>query len=220
MSFFPRALAGLVAVALVALGACGGDDDDDARAVDNSKSKSQEVALPGARLRLDLASIDVQSAGPAANLDEKTKVAVMTQTRKYVTEAIVRPLLSGKNVRPAYAELFAPTVSAAATKADRPALTDEGVGKVSGDVRAGRTRVTMNALLGGDGSIQIIATRFNLRVKSDLDKAPLNINRETELTFERTPNGKWLVSAYRVVTTRSSGEGKAATTESSTARNS
>jgi hypothetical protein len=151
----------------------------------------------------------VQSAGPALNLDEKTKVAVMTQTRQYVEEAIARPLLSGKKVRSSYAKFFSPTVVKAASSApDRGALTDEGVGKVSADVRAPATNVAMHALVGADGSVQYIATDFNLKLKSTLDGRPLRINRNTELTFEKTPSGKWLVSAYRVVATRANGSSK------------
>jgi hypothetical protein len=201
---FCRAVAASLVVTLVA---CGGGGDDDKQAV--QKSTTQKVAVPGAKVALNLASIDVQSAGPALNLDDKTKVAVMTQTRQYVEEAVVRPLLSGKKVRGNYAKFFGPTAVKAATAApDRGALTDEGVGKVNGDVVAPATKVAMHALVGADGSVQYIATDFTLKVKSTLDGQPLRINRNTELTFEKTPGGKWLVSAYRVIATRSAGSSK------------
>jgi hypothetical protein len=215
--WFRRAVAALalVPLAAVTLTGCGGDDDSEQ--ADNTKATTQEVAVPGAKVTLDLASIDLQSAGAAAKLDEKTKVAVMTQTRRYVTEAVVRPLLSGAKVRKVYGALFGPTVRPAAIKAHRAALTDEGVGKVSGDVRAPKTKVGMHALLGADGSVQYIATNFSLKVRSELGDAPLAINRRTELTFEKNAKGKWLVSAYRVLTTRGAGKAKTAKATTTTA---
>jgi hypothetical protein len=201
---FCRAVAASLVVTLVA---CGGGGDDDSAAP--QKGATQKVTVPGAKVELKLASIDVQSAGPAMNLDDKTKVAVMTQTRQYVEEAVARPLLSGKKVRSSYAKFFSPTVVKAASSApDRGALTDEGVGKVSADVRAPATNVAMHALVGADGSVQYIATDFNLKLKSKLGGQALRINRNTELTFEKTPGGKWLVSAYRVITTRTTGSSK------------
>jgi hypothetical protein len=205
-ALFSRAV---VSICVVALAACGGGDDDTSTKANNDKASSQEVTVPGAKVKLNLASVDIQSAGPTATLDDKTKVAVMKQTRQYVEEAVVRPLLTGKKVKGAYKKLFGLAVIKPATSGpDRAALTDEGVGKVSGDVRAPATKVAMHALIGPDGVVQFIATRFEMRLKSRLDKAPLTINRNTELTFEPAQNGKWVVSAYRVITTRTSGSAK------------
>jgi hypothetical protein len=209
--FFCRAVAAFT-VAVVVLAACSGGDDDSVKA-DNTKASTQKVNVPGADVTLKLASIDTQSAGPSLTLDDKTKVTVMNQTRKYVEEAIVRPLLSGKTVSKSYTKLFGPTVSKAATHApDRAALTDEGVGKVTGDVTAPATNVAMHALVGVDGVIQYIATDFTLHVKSKLGKRSLGINRTTELTFEKTPKGAWVVTAYRIKAVRRVGSGAATAT--------
>ncbi len=208
-SFFCRAVA--AATVVVMLAACSGGDDDTAKA-DNTKASSQKVDVPGADVTLRLASIDTQSAGPALVLDDKTKVSVMNQTRKYVEEAVVKPLLRGKTVSKAYTKLFGPTVSAAATHGDRAALTDEGVGKVSGDVTAPPTKVVMHALVGPDGTVQYIATDFTLKVKSKLGKRSLGITRDTELTFEKTPKGAWVVTAYRIKAVRKVGSGAATAT--------
>jgi hypothetical protein len=209
--FFRRAVATLT-VAVVVLAACSGGDDDSPKA-DNTKASTQKVDVPGADVTLKLARIDTQSAGPNLVLDDKTKVGVMNQTRKYVEEAVVRPLLNGKTVSKSYTALFGPTVRAAATHApDRGALTDEGIGKVSGDVAGPATKVTMHALVGADGVIQYIATDFTLNVKSKLGKRSLGISRNTELTFEKTPKGAWVVTAYRIKATRKVGSGAAAAT--------
>jgi hypothetical protein len=217
--FFCRAVSrAIAATAVVALVACSGGGNDNKAAVKaNKKAASQKVTVPGANVTLRLASIDVQSAGPAVTLDEKTKVAVMTQTRQYVEEAIVRPLLSGKKANKSYNKFFGPTVNGAATHApDRGALTDDGVGKVSGDVSAPATKVAMHALVGTDGSLQFIATDFDLHLKSRLNKKPLRINRNTELTFEKAASGKWVVTAYRVIATRTVGSSTSATTATKT----
>jgi hypothetical protein len=208
-SFFCRAVAAVAVVALLV--SCSGGDDDATKA-DNTKAATQKVTVPGAKVTLRLASIDTQSAGPNLVLDDKTKVSVMNQARRYVEEAIARPLLSGKTVSQRYTKLFGTTVRAAATHADRAALTDEGVGKVTGDVTAPPTKVAMHALVGADGVIQYIATDFKLNVKSKLGKRSLGISRDTELTFEKTPKGAWLITAYRVKAARRVGSGAATAT--------
>jgi hypothetical protein len=209
-SLFCRAVA---AVCVVALVACSGGDDDEKPAA-NTKASSQKVNVPGAHVELRLKAIDVQSAGPATILDDKTKLAVMTQARSYVEEAIVRPLLSGKKVRHQYTLLFGPSLSGAVTRnPDRGALTDESVGKVKGDLNAPASSVGMHALVDPNGGVQYIATNFKLRLRSKIGSAPLTILRTTELTFEKSPKGKWLVTAYRVVATRNTGS---ATSKAST----
>jgi hypothetical protein len=193
---------------VVALAACGGGSKH--QAVKHATT-SQKLQVPGAHVELRLASINVQSAGPAVNLDEKTKVTVMTQTRQYVEDAIVKPLLSGKKQK-GLASLFGPTISAAALGADRAALTDEAVGKVKGDVNAPASQVAMTALVGGDGSVPFIATDFNLNLTSKLGSQPLTIKRHTELTFQKTPSGHWIVTAYRVFAARTVGSKTTTTT--------
>jgi hypothetical protein len=129
----------------------------------------------------------------------------------------VRPLLNGGKVRKQYGKLFAPAVyTAAARQPDRGALTDERMGKVSGDVNAPPAKVAMHALVGRDGSVQLIATNFTLKIRTKLGATPLLIKRAIELTFEKSPNGKWLVNAYRVTTTRTPGSSKAASTTKTT----
>jgi hypothetical protein len=211
VGFVRRAVALVTAVACcAALAACSGDDDDET----TRQQTEQEVKVPGAKVRLDLASVDIQAVGDATTLDDETKVAVMTQTRRYVEEAVVRPLLTGRKVRGGYGALFGPNVKARAIRADRAALTDEGVGTVTGDVRARPTKVAMHALVGGDGTVALVATNFDLRIRSEIGDAPLKIDRDTELTFEKAGDS-WVVNAYRVVTTRSSGAQRRATTASS-----
>jgi hypothetical protein len=190
---------------VVTLAACGGSGKKHA-----TNTTAQKLTVPGAKVELRLASIDMESAGPAINLDDKTKTAVMTLTRQYVEDAIVKPLLTGKSQK-AYASLFGPTISAAATGTDRAALTDDAVGKVNGEITAPTTQVVMSALVGTDGSVPFIATDFNLNLSSKLGSEPLKIKRHVELTFQKSPDGHFLVTAYRAIATRTLA-GKSATT--------
>jgi hypothetical protein len=208
---FRRAVAVLALVAVVPLAACSGDDDDDAAA----PPATQTIEVPGGKVTLSLARVNVRSAGEAATLDEKTKLAVMKKTRSYVEQAIVRPLLRDEKAGASYGKLFAPGLRGRATRSDRPSMTDEGIGKVTADIRAPKTNVAMSALVDGGGSLQYVSTNFGLKLRSEIDGAPLRINRSTELVFEKTAKGEWIVNAYRVVATRSLGGAKGSTSATS-----
>src|SRR5690349_22956631 len=184
----------------LALAACGGGSNDAKAAPTTTK---QKVAVPGAHVTLSLVGIDVESAGPAVQLNNATRGAVMSQTRKYVELAVVKPLLTGKR-QAAFNALFAPPVAAQAVTTDRSALTDDAVGKVAGGVRAPNAKVTFTALADGSGNVLYVASRFGLAVSSKVDARPLKINRIIELTFQKT-NGKWLIAAYRVTAVRTLG---------------
>ncbi|MDQ1519093.1 MAG: hypothetical protein QOI55_166 [Actinomycetota bacterium] len=213
-SLFCRAVAPVCVVALAACSSGGSKP-----AANNSKPSAQKITVPGAHVELRLASIDVQSAGSSTALDDKTKLAVMTQARQYVEEAIVRPLMTGNKVKHSYTQMFGPALTSAVTRnPDRGALTDEAVGKVTGDLTAPSTPVAMHALIDTNGSMQYIATNFTLRLHSKLGAAALTIRRTTELTFERTPKGKWLVGAYRVIATRKTGAASAPSTSKATSK--
>jgi hypothetical protein len=125
--------------------------------------------------------------------------------------------MTGNKVRHGYTQLFGSALTSAVTRnPDRGALTDEGVGKVTGDLSAPSAPVAMHALVDGGGSLQYIATNFTLRLRSKLGAAALVIRRTTELTFEKTPKGKWVVNAYRIITTRKTGAASAPTTSKAT----
>jgi hypothetical protein len=205
-----RAVAVLTLLAVAPLGACSGDDDDAA-----APPATEKIDVPGADVTLSLARINVLSAGEDKTLDEKTKLAVMKQTRSYVEQAIVRPLLQGKQAGKSYGDLFADDLRRLATRGDRDSMTDEFVGKVTADLRAPKTKVVMSALVDGGGNLQYVATNFGMKLHSEIDGTPLRINRATELIFEKNAQGKWVVNGYRVVATRSAGAAKRSTTASS-----
>ena len=205
-------VAALVAIATFA--ACGGGNKKEPT-VKGAVAKSH---VPGSNVSLRVVLSHVETAGPSLSLDKATTSAVMGQTLAYVENAIVRPLLSGKP-QAAFNTLWAADVGLAATHtADRSALTDEGVGKVNGDVRAPNTPVALTGLADSNGALLYVAANFKMQVRSSLAGQPLNINRTTELTFEKQANGKWLVIAYRVVAVRAAGKNTTTRTATSTTR--
>jgi hypothetical protein len=196
-SFSPvcRRAAALVCVALLAA-SCGGGAKNNAH-----KTATTSVTVPGSNVQIKLASVHVDTAGPSVSLDRATADALMAQTRQYVNDAVIKPLLTGKPTA-AYAALFSPTVSAAATKGtDRLALTDESVGKVTGSVKGPVVPVTLTALADTNGAILYVASNFDLNLSVNVQSTPVAIKRHTELTFDKS-TGKWLITAYRVITTR------------------
>jgi hypothetical protein len=195
LSSLCRRAGALVCVALLAA-SCGGSKKN------AHKPDTQSLSVPGSNVRLKLVLAHVDTAGPAVTLDRATKTAVMAQTSQYVNDAVVKPLLTGKPTA-GYAALFGPTVSAAAaTGTDRLALTDESVGKVSGNVNGPVTPVVITGLADTNGAILYVAANFDLNLSVKVQSTPVAIKRHTELTFDKSPNGKWYITAYRVVTTR------------------
>src|SRR5690349_4807191 len=191
-----RRAAALLCVALLAA-SCGGGAKKKAQA-----TTAQNVVVPGSNVTLKLAMAHGESGGPNVNLDKATTTALMAQTRNYVNDAIVKPLLTGKRTA-AYASLFSPVVATAATAGtDRLALTDETVGKVSGSVKGPATNVILTGLADTNGALLYVASNFDLNLSVKVKSQPVAIKRHTELTFQKAPSGQWLISAYRVVTTR------------------
>jgi hypothetical protein len=212
-TFWSRAV---VIACVAALAACGGGGDKKTDKTSTSKTTGAKVKVAGSNVTLKLTGIDIDSAGPAAQLDNPTRGAVMSQTRKYVEFATVKPLLTGK-VQKSFNALFAPTVAAAAVTKDRGALTDDGVGKVSGDVHSPTAAVKFTALVDTNGNVLYVASNFGLNVASKIGNRPLRIKRIVELTFQKT-NGKWLIAAYRVIATRNLGSGTTSSAATSTTR--
>jgi hypothetical protein len=186
-----------VALALtLGLAACGG------------KSKSE--ALPGTVTTpqvlsvktsvLKVGSVDVESAGSqAAQIDTATGKTVLSKAQAYIDDAVFAPLKSGA-VGSGYGALFDAGVQSKATGADEAALTDLGVGKVT-KLTTKASTVALSALAGTLNDIMYVATNFNLTLNATTAAGATAITHHVELTF--APSGKtWLVTGYRVLTTR------------------
>jgi hypothetical protein len=186
-----RSIFAVVCALVVFTAACGG-----------SGKKSQPhttTTPPNVHTRpLTLGPIDIESAGPDLTLNKDTKAAVLKATQDYVDSAVYAPLDRG-TVGSGYAELFDSSIRAAATGRDAHALT-ESMHNVSG-YSASATPVELSGLVDSSGALVYLATDLLLIETLTTAAGNFKVNRSIELTF--SPNGKkWLVSAYRVKSTR------------------
>jgi hypothetical protein len=158
------------------------------------------TTLPNRHTRaLTLGAIDLQTAGPDLTLNKDTKSAVLKATQDYVDNAVYAPLDHG-TVGSGYAGLFDGSIRAAATGRDKHALT-ESMHNVSG-YSASAAPIELSGLVDSSGALVYLATDLTLNEKLTTTAGNFKIDRAIELTF--SPNGKkWLVSAYRVKSTRS-----------------
>jgi hypothetical protein len=185
--------AGVCALVVFAAG-CGGGSGKKAQ------PQTTTTTAPNRHVRaLTLGSIDLQSAGPALTLNKDTKAAVLQATQDYVDSAVYAPLDHGK-VGSDYAGLFDGSIRAAATGRDEHALT-ESMHNVS-DYSASAAPIELSGLVDSSGALVYLATDLTLNEKLMTAAGNFKVARAIELTF--SPNGrKWLVTAYRVKSTRS-----------------
>jgi hypothetical protein len=198
-----RAIVVVAALALVA-GACGGGKHKSSPTISPPKVLAIKTSV------LKVGKVDVESAGPP-NVQIGTAIgkAVLGAAQKYIDEAVFAPLERGA-LGSGYSQLFDSGVKPAATSADRGALTDLDVGKLTGLVTKA-TPVQLSALAGTLGELMYVATNFDLTVKGTGATGPLTITRHIELTFAQTGKA-WLVTAYRVRSVRKSASGTTTTT--------
>jgi hypothetical protein len=180
--------------ALVVLGAACGSSSK------KSQPQTTTTTSPNRHVRaLTLGAIDLQTAGPALTLSKDTKAVVLKATQDYVDSAVYAPLDHGK-VGSGYAGLFDSSIRAAATGRDEHALT-ESMHNVLG-YSASAAPIELSGLVDSSGALVYLATDLTLDEKLTTAAGKFKVDRAIELTF--SPNGKkWLVSAYRVKSTRS-----------------
>jgi len=193
------------------LAACGGGSK---KGKGTTTSTVQQLVAKTANLKAGVTNIE--TAGPLAGIDNPTGALVLRNAQKYLDTAIFAPLASGK-VGAGYGALFDPSVRSIAAGSDAGALTDVGVAKVGGYTESA-TPVTFTGLVDGSGTLLYVATNFNVKVKATTASGPMTIVHNIEFTFAPGPDKSWLISAYRVHTTRTaprvSQAGTASTTNS------
>jgi hypothetical protein len=165
-----------------------------------SQPQATTTTVPSRHVHaLTLGKIIIQSAGPALTLNKNTKAAVLKATQDYVDSAVYAPLDRG-TVGTGYAALFDSSIRAAATGRDEHALT-ESMRNVSG-YSASAAPVELSGLVDSSGALVYLATDLTLNEKLTTAAGKFKVARAIELTF--SPHGKkWLVTAYRVKSTRS-----------------
>ncbi len=201
----PRTGALAIAVSLtLLLAACGGGKHKAA-----STTTTRPKVLAVATSVLKIGSVDIESAGPTKQIDTATGKAVLGAAQAYLDDAVFTPLKTGA-LGSGYAALFDTGVKQPATGPDRRALTDLDVGKVT-NLSTVATPVHLSSLEGTLGELMYLATDFDITVKATSGTGPVSLHRHIELTFAKT-GAKWLVTAYRVQSVRTSTAGTTTTT--------
>jgi hypothetical protein len=198
-------LASVAALSLIVTACSGGKDDDKA-----TKATTSTTAKPTA-VQLTRGDVAVQSAGGDVALDDATQQAVLAAAQHYVDAAIVGPLTKGV-VGTDYPTLFDGSIAPAANGPDRPALTDEGVPKITAQPSVTAAPVRIDALADSHAQVQLFAATFTIAITGTTDAGPLTINRNVELTLTRNPDGNMVISAYRVSVARDVADASTTTT--------
>jgi hypothetical protein len=196
--------AGALAFALL-LTACGGGGKHASGTTTTTRPKVADIKTSV----LKVGRVDVESAGPETPIPTKVGKAVLANAQGYLDDALFAPLKNG-SVGSAYASHFDPQVRAAVTGSDRATLTNASVGKVDG-LKTTATPVYLSGLDGTLGDLMYVATNFDVTETGKTDAGKVTITHHVELTF--APVGHdWLVTAYRVQTTRKLPTGTTTTT--------
>lgn len=204
---FSRFGAPVLACSLV-LAACGGGGSHKTAPDATTSTKPKVLAVQTSTLKIGRAI--VESAGPPnVQIDTATGRAVLKASQTYIDSALFAPLNTGA-IGGDYAGIFASGVRAAATTSDSHALTNVDVGKVQ-KFSTSATPVTMSAFAGTLGELVYVATNFSVTEKTTIAGSAATLTHVVELTFAQT--GKtWLVTAYRVQTSRKTAAGTTTTT--------
>jgi len=167
-----------------------------------SAPASSDVSASAARAThvLTIGSVDVQRAGDKGAVSLANRREVLATAQRYVDNAIVAPLVTGKLGR-GYPGVFAAGIRPAATGPDVGTLTDLAVGKTA-TLSETSTPVALSALADGSGTLLYLSAKFSVAVHATRSGGSLTISRNVELTFERVGSA-WLVTAYRVGVKRS-----------------
>jgi hypothetical protein len=193
-----------VAIAALAAGCSGGDKKADA------KPPAPPAADP--RVVLKAGHTDVESYGPDTKISKAVQATMLAGAQKFVDTAITVPLQTGK-VAETYGAQFDSTIRPAAVGADVNVLSDAAVGKASRFTERA-SPVDITALAGNAGKFVYYATTFKVNYSARTRAGTVGAERNVELTF--TPvGGKWVITAYRVTTRRTSAAGTTTTTAKS-----
>jgi hypothetical protein len=185
----------VVSLALVAA-ACGGGSTHKTQPPEPPKVLAIKTSV------LKVGKVDVESAGPPnVQIDTATGKGVLAAAQGYIDNALFSPLKVG-TIGAGFGALFDPGVKPAAVGADRRALTDLDVGKAT-SLSTTATPVELSALAGKVGELMYVATDFDLSMKGAVASGAFTMTRHVELTFAKSGKA-WLITAYRVQSTRKS----------------
>jgi hypothetical protein len=172
---------------------------------------------PGADTDLAItgAGFEIQAAGDATRTAAGAAwKGVLATLNSYMEAGVLTPLRSG-GAAGDLGPLLGSEVAARVTPpgADRAALVDEGLPPAT-DIRRDAGVATLSALAGPDGTISVVTARLDLRLRAQVEGAPLTIARTGELVL--LPDGPiWRIDAYDLRVSRDSAGVSTTTTAAS-----
>jgi hypothetical protein len=194
-SRLPRSL--LVPVALGAVAAlataCSGGGSD------SSSKPTKKIAAVKASVTVTPGPVSTKRAGDTGDLSDADRDAILKSVTNYVEGATVAPL-EGKKATQLDA-LFVPAAATRVDGEDHGLVTDDGVAKATGNIGVTVKPVALTALAGFDGSIQVVAASFDLKVSTKSAGGPVSIARVGELAFVQDA-GQWKIESYKLLVTR------------------
>ena len=189
-----RPVAVVVAVATVLAG-CSHGSKASAPKAPGPPSSTQSGSASRTTHALRIGSEKVERSGTNGSITNGTRRAVLRAAQRYVDNAILAPLETGKLGRD-YAGTFVSSVRPAATGVDQGILTDLVIGRTT-SLSEDASPVTLSALFDPAGNLLYTATRFTLTVRATRANGAVTIKRTVELTLE-SDGKQWLVDAYRI----------------------
>lgn len=197
-----RPLAAALASLLLTAGACSSGDDEPRARPGISQQRAEvtdiELAVTGADL--------VSPHQDLAPLDEPVRSAVVENLQQVFDATVLRPLTEGE--AGSIEALFTGDAAERAAGPDRAVLFDDDL-PAADRLVADRADVRLTALDGDTRTPAMVIARIDWDVH-DPD-GEVRVQRIGELTFVPV-FGSWLVGAYSVVRTRTTGAGTTTTT--------
>jgi hypothetical protein len=178
----------------------------------SSQAATTTTTTPRARVRVTPGLVSVASAGPAAQLSDADRTAVLAAVGDYVRDATIAPL-EGKPV-PDVAALLAASAAPALAGPERDALLDADVPRATARIVPTLQPVNLRGLADAGGGIDLVGSTLDLTVQTHAAGGPITIHRSGELMFTRDA-GAWKILSFKLAVTRD-GAGLDAPTSSTT----
>jgi hypothetical protein len=187
----------VLVVALVLTSCSGGGGDDRSAPSTTAAARSVEIDIP-------LGDVSADSAGPPVTVTPEQSQRVIDALTTYVKGAIVQPLRSGKRATADFSGVFDAGTEWSATTVDRGVVLDEGLPKVTGDLRVKAEPVTLVGLGDQTGNLVLVSASFVFDVTgaTTANGAPLHVVRRGDAVLQPDPAGVWKITAYDMAVAR------------------
>ena len=200
------AVAVVAVVVVVALLAGGGSDSA-------SRGSTTTTAADKTNITLQAGDVSADSAGAPVTVSPDLAQKVIATIGDYLQVATVKPLRTGAPAGD-LSGVFAGPALDRVNGADRAAVVDDGIPKVTGDLDVVAQPVAITGLGDEDGNLVALTATLAVDVKSKPvgKEIPLHINRSGYFVLTPDPSGTWKVTAYKIAVAREGGGIDAPTT--------